>query len=560
MNAKQVLQYHEKLKNDLANYLTLWQEIADYMVPRRNSITTQVTPGTKRMKAYDSTAIVANDDLGNFINKNLTSMAMQWFTLRVGRETEKEKLIDKEGEMWLEDCQERLFDALRASNFSSEIQELYSDWPSIGVGSIYIEEKDIKKKGFNGFNFYCLSPGTYCVEWGIDGMPRCLYREFKISAQAAFDRWGNDVGEKIKGYMERDPFRDCSFVHSVFPSQWFGGQHKTQMEFASYYIDVESKKKVEEGGYPEFPFAVVPWKKASGEKYATGLGAIALPDVRTLNEAVKKSLKTWDKAIDPPLVAFQNGLIGQIRTYAGGITWVNRDDALTELKSQGNLDYSQIKLEETRASIRRIFLNDKIQYVPSLDERGPQMTAYEVARRYEIAQGLLGPAFDNMVSYGLDQIVEIGFNIMYRAGGFKPRPDSILALAQSGNDRVNIKYEGPLARAQRMQEIQAISNTMQVIGPLREIHPEMDDNYDWDGIARYVPEVQGMPKKLILSEKERDEKRSDRAKALAEQQAQQAATVGADIAQKGAGAIKDLAPDQLSKAAEMMGKMGMARA
>src|SRR5216684_1593373 len=58
------------------------QEIADHILPRKNSITTRRVPGSKRtQRMFDSTATKAADDLASSIHGTLTSAYIQWFTL-----------------------------------------------------------------------------------------------------------------------------------------------------------------------------------------------------------------------------------------------------------------------------------------------------------------------------------------------------------------------------------------------------------------------------------------------------------------------------------------------
>ena len=107
------------------------------------------------------------------------------------------------------------------------------------------------------------------------------------------------------------------------------------------------------------------------------------------------------------------------------------------------------------------------------------MTAFEVNIRYEMAQKLLGSPFNNLINLGLDKIIERCFGIMYRAGALDPAPPSILHAAQS-NQNINIQYESPLARAQRLEQVEAMQKTFAFVG---QIPPEAK-----------IPELKGPPK------------------------------------------------------------------
>src|ERR1035441_2314918 len=57
-----------------------WQEIANYTLPRKNSILVRRYPGTKRTNLlYDSTAIDARNKFASAIHSGLTSDYVRWF-------------------------------------------------------------------------------------------------------------------------------------------------------------------------------------------------------------------------------------------------------------------------------------------------------------------------------------------------------------------------------------------------------------------------------------------------------------------------------------------------
>ena len=61
-----------------------WQEILDYVMPRKADITFKRTKGEKRAEILiDSTAITASNLLAASLQGTLTSPSLQWFNIKL---------------------------------------------------------------------------------------------------------------------------------------------------------------------------------------------------------------------------------------------------------------------------------------------------------------------------------------------------------------------------------------------------------------------------------------------------------------------------------------------
>ena len=60
----------------------VWQELSDYIIPRKNDIYRTFTQGRKRTtQLYDSTAVHANEVLASSMAGSLTNQGTKWFIL-----------------------------------------------------------------------------------------------------------------------------------------------------------------------------------------------------------------------------------------------------------------------------------------------------------------------------------------------------------------------------------------------------------------------------------------------------------------------------------------------
>ena len=500
-----------------------WQDILDYVMPRKAEITSKREKGEKRTEIlFDSTAITANNLLAASLHGTLTSPSLQWFHLKL-----REAALNQERDvqLWLENSAKRMYDLFNESNFNTEVHELYLDLCSVGTGALFVEES---KKGFNvdGIHFNTLHISEYFIKENNNGRIDTLYRKYEMSARQALQEFGEKaIGEKIKDALKDKPDRKFNFVHAVEPTEDYKrstGESGTKLPFHSCHICMEDKMVLRTGGYNEFPYLVPRWAKATGEIYGRSPSYNALPDIKTLNKAVEIGLKAWAKAIDPPLLVTDDGVIGRVRMTPAGITVIRNDGAVKPLPIGSNWQITDMKESQLRTAIRQAFYSDQLQL-----QQGPQMTATEVQVRYELMQRLLGPTLGRFQSEFLNPLIERVFGIMMRAEALMPPPEVMQ------NQKVDVEYVGPLARSQRMEESIAIDRLYQLAMQVGQVDPSIMDNINHDIAIRARAELLGVPKTVLRGLDEITEMREARAQQqqMAQQMAMQQQQADAALSQ-----------------------------
>jgi len=543
------VKFHIDRNNELKDirrvYEPLWEEIAEYIFPRRTGIGYKPSPGLKQTsKQYDSTAELGLNDLAASMHGTLTPTSMVWssFKLRDNRLNQVKEIMD-----WLEICANSMTTARNQSNFRSEIHEVYLDLSGFGQGCIFIEEKPIYYPGFNGLQYKSLTNSEYCTSENAEGKVDTVYREFELTAAAAIRKFGKEnLGKKITDTADKKPFDKFKFLHCVYPKEMEFTPLKGK-PFVSYYIGLDDQNLIASSAYWEFPFIVPRWSKASGEDYGRGRGHIALPDVKTLNKAKEFGLKAWAKDLDPPTFERDGGVIGSLKMYPGGRNIARDKDSIWMLDHKIRYDVSQIKEEALRQSIRQVFFSDQL----NLPEKS-EMREMEVAVRYELMQRILGPALGRFEGEGLNPLIEREFGIMMRAtsGKYPVLPPPPLILARMGINEIDIEYEGPLAKSQRHHEMTRMQKVIAFASQIGQVYPDVYDNFDRDEVIRIAAEVEGMPSRAMNSIEEIQVIRDQRAKLQAEEKKKQ------DMERLAAG-LKDAAP--MGKLLmEQMGEQGAA--
>ena len=538
----------DRLGQERGTWEVNWQEILDYVMPRKADVVTLRTRGEKRTEVlFDSTAITANNLLAASLQGTLTSPSLPWFSIKLRDEELNE---NRDVQLWLEDTARRMYDTFNETNFNTEVHEMYLDLCSIGTAALFVEEGS---NGFDtdGIHFNCLHIAEYYIQESIDGKVDTLYRKYKLTARQAVQEFGFDnVGEKIQTSSKERPDHKFNFIHAVEPTADYErstGKSATKLKFHSCHVCEEDKMVVRTGGYNEFPYLVPRWSKATGEIFGRSPSFNALPDIKTLNKAVEIGLKAWAKAIDPPLLVQDDGVIGRVRMTPAGITVIRNDGAVKPLQIGTNWQITDLKENQLRTAIRQAYYSDQLQL-----QEGPQMTATEVQVRYELMQRLLGPTLGRFQSEFLNPLIERVFGIMYRAGALMQEPEIIKGT------KIDVEYLGPLARSQRMEESVAIERLYSLAMNIAQIDPAIMDNIDHDEAVRLRGKLLGVPKTVLRGKDDVEGLRAMRAEqAQMAQMAQEQQALGK--AQKDqAQAAKILADPNVSSGLEdTVQEMGM---
>lgn len=511
---------YQSLLSTQYNYAIEWQELADYILPRKNSILVQRIPGWKRtQRLYDSTAPDDADKLAASIHSTLTPSFTKWFHL----ELEDQKLNKNyEVKVWLDMATKKIMNALNKSNFNSEAHESYIDLIVFGTACLYEDEKP--GGWWGGLQFTSIPPGKYCVSEGSDGKVDTVYRSFPMTLHAIMAKWPKDIPEELRKVEKPDELYEI--IHCVSPTQESTLQN---FKWNSKYILFKYKHILSEKGYYNFPFLVPRWTKNSDEMYGRGPSHVALPDIRTLNKLTEMELRALAKVVDPPLGAVSGDVIGPARMIPGGVTTVRSKESIFPINTGYNYQIANLKAEDLKKSIDKMYYIDQLQL-----KTGPQMTATEVNVRFELMQKILGPVLGRLEAEFTKPLLNRTFYLMYKAGLFNPVP-TVITSGDRGPILLRIQYLGSLARAQRSSDISALSQFEQLVAPFLQAKPEIADVIDFDEITRHMADVLDIPAKVIRDKNQVQQIRQ----AQQEQQAQQQQV---DQAEQMSGVAKQIAP------------------
>ena len=516
--AKNLLKRYDRLKSQRQNWESHWQEVADYMQPRKADVTKTRSKGDKRTELiFDGSPLQSVELLAASLHGMLTNPSTPWFSLRF-KQNDMEN--EDEAKEWLEDATEVMYAAFNKSNFQQEIFELYHDLITFGTAAMFIEEddEDILKFSTRHINEIFIAEND-------KGRIDTVFRKFNLSARAVIQKFG-DVSMNIMTKANKDPYEEVSILHAVYPRSDFDPkkQDKQNMPFESVYLDAESGDELSVSGFREFPFVVPRYLKASHEIYGRSPAMTALPDVKMLNEMSKTTIKSAQKQVDPPLLVPDDGFMLPVRTVPGGLNFYRAGtrDRIEPLNIGANTPLGLNMEEQRRNSIRNAFYVNQLMM-----QNGPQMTATEVIQRNEEKMRLLGPVLGRLQSELLKPLIDRAFALILRKNLFKQAPDFL-----SGRD-IEIEYVSPLAKAQKSTELQSIMRAIEIMGSLSNVAPVFD-HINMDKLVRHLADIVGVPQKILKPQAElnaeREQAQAQQQQMQQMQQLQQVAEAGGKIA------------------------------
>jgi len=519
------------LKNDLArlvekrsNWEVHWQEVADYMLPRKADITVERPKGDKRHTViYDGTAIHSLELLASSLHGMLTSSVNRWFALRFKENSVNE---NDEAREWLEDVLDKMYIAISRSNFQQEVFETYFDLIAFGTSCLQIEEdKD------DIIRFSSRHIKEIYISEDAKGMVNCIYRRFKMSAKATVEKFGIDnVSLKTINTFKKAPFDDIDLVHVVKPRDIYNPKKmdKQNMPFSSIYFEYDSGHIISQGGFNEFPYVVPRYLKASNELYGRSPGMNALPDVKVLNKMVEVGMKAAQKQVDPPLLVPDDSMLMPIRMSPGSINYYRSGtrDRIETLNIGANNPLGLNMEQQRREAISQTFHVDQL-----LITENRNMTATEVVQRNEEKMRILGPVLGRLQSELLQPMIIRIFNIMLRNKLLPDAPEILL------NQEIDVEYVSPMAQAQRGQELSSIVRGLELFGQIGQVAP-VNDYIDPQGLVKHLIKILGLPARMIRSDSEVEELAQQKAEAQQQQMQMQQQMAESEMARNVAPAVQ----------------------
>lgn len=504
-----ILRRHRHLLTARLLHEPVWQECANYTFPERgyglngSYAPTPTENQTNKNRILDDTAADSSRTLASNIVAGTTPANSIWFGMDSGTSAEQE---NDDASRWLSDAAHTIFVNIHQSNFDAVAYECMIDLMPAGWFVMYVDEKE-----GGGFQFEQWPIAQCCISASKPGgLVDTIYRSVKYTVEQVVTKYGiNKVSDKVRESYQNEKYDDeVQILHAIFPRALHAVDAKMakNLPFASYHIECNTQHVLRESGYHEFPCVVPRWMLVPGTQYATGPVSQALGSIRTINDVKALELTAMDLAISGMWIAEDDGVLNprSIKVGPRKIIVANSVDSMKPLTSGADFNVAFTSEERLQASIRKTLMADQLQ-----PQDGPAMTATEVIQRVQLIRQLLGPIYGRLQAEYLTPLIIRCFGIAYRAG--------ILGMAPESLRDYSVKFIGSLARAQRLEEVNAIDQYVAGAIATAQAYPDVLDTIDFDAAQKVRAKALGVPNSVVPSDDAIQAKRDKR-----QQQAQQA--------------------------------------
>jgi hypothetical protein len=486
-----IIDNQSQLESHRAVFESHWTEIAERCLPRQDDF--QKTPlmeGEKRTeKIFDATAVLALDRAASAIDSLITPATQQYHKL----DPDDDRLMeDRDVRLYLDAVTKVLF-RMRyrpLANFASQAHECYVGLMAFGTLGMFIDDA----LGV-GIRYKSIPLSEMYIAENHAGMIDMVHRKFPMTARAAQQKWGDKLPEALRKAADKEPFRKFDFIHCVRPNDAVkrGRKDFRGMPIASFYVSLDGKTLLSEGGYRTMPYAVSRHVTAPRETYGRSPAMMVLPDIKMVNEMEKTTLRAAHKIVDPPLLLYGDGVLSAFDARPNALNYGGVDDQGRQLvhpmKTGSNLPIAIEMTEQKRKVINDAFFVTLFQILV----QNPQMTATEALIRAQEKGQLLAPTVGRQQSEFLGPMISRELDIASAANILPPMPDKL----RDAGGGVKAVYTSPLARLRRAEDGVAIMRTLEAVAPIANIRPDVMDIFDDDALVRELADINGVPAKVL---------------------------------------------------------------
>lgn len=511
------LRRQEAMETERQPHVTLWEEIAELIDPRyvntfRSYGFYNPTSVDKTQKQYDAAAPLALDKFGAAMDWMLTPRMQKWQRIRASDPSlnKSERVL-----RYFDEVRDILFKYRYAAkaNFASQMFEHWIGLGSFGTAALFIDRLD-----GGGLRYKGIHLGEITFAENHQGIVDTAHRKFRMTARQAVQKFGDKNPEWVQKKAKDKPDEKVCFVHCVYPRS---DRDPTRgdakgMAYVSMYVEEQSKVIVQEGGYSTFPYAISRYVTAPGEIYGRSPAMKVLPNIRCLNEQKRTMLKMGQRAVDPVLLAHDDGVVGTIALKSGvvnyGAVTADGKKLVHALDTNSNLVAGKDMMDDERLTIKDAFLLTVWQILVET----PEMTATEVLERVKEKGAMVAPMMGRQESECLGPMTERELDILARDGLLPEMPQE---LVEAGSE-FRLVYDSPLSRAQRAEEASGFMRSLETAINLSTAtgDPSALDWFDIDTAMPEIMDIQAVPAKWVSTMDLVQKKREGRQQAAAAQQ------------------------------------------
>jgi hypothetical protein len=504
------------------------QDVVSFVLPRKAWITTPKVSGSRLNDdfLYDSRANLALKEAATGFHSKLTNPASRWYESR----TRKEKLMQSGSvQRYFKEVDDIQFEIINSSNFNPTMLEFYTDDLSVGVATVLTEEDHKTHVRYT-------SVPIEQVNWELDDRGELckIYRSFKWTALKCQMRWKEKITTEMKKAITDDkPFTMFEILHyvGIREERNVSKKDNVNMEWESLWIAKKEAIELGVSGYVEMPYDVARfWVHADDDNMGYSPAMDVLAAIKTVNIEKRTIIRAGQKATDPAYMMPARFWTAPLNGNPSAMNYYDaakfKADQFARMPGGERPDIGVELMQMEQELIDRGFF---LPLFRALSDVHKQMTVPEVQQRIAEGLGLIGPVVGRMTST-IERVLMRTYGILDRRLLFPTPPKEIQ------NEELAISFLSPLAKAQRMSEINGLQAWTAYVASMVEIFPGIRDKVDYDRVADLSRDLMGVDPTCVNEDDKVKKIRAAQAKAQQDAMNLQKAQAAAGAASDAAGA------------------------
>lgn len=471
-----LLQRYEEAKTLRAPFENDYRRLAAFCMPGDYQYWQQPTTGqplntsasSAALQVFDSTAKRAVPKFATICHRLCTPKSQIWHKLRADSD---ELMRIRAVQLYFQELNDRLWKRRYEPRamFSAAQTENYAALGVYGTGTKYIALRDKTalhpRRSFGYRSVHLRDIFVLVDEWGtLYALFRRLFLNAR-QAKAQFASAGEDaLPPSVRAELKKPNPSEAvtfEFVQVVMPREDYDAQRMDARRYplASVYMCVSDKCSIgDPSGYSSWPYILSRHFTTPGGIYGVSPASFAIDAMGSASAMKKTLLKQGQKAVDPPLLAHDDGVVnGNVDLRPGAINYGGVDSQgrpLIHALPPGNFQWGETLLADERSDIDDAFFVKLFQILVDT----PEMTATEVMERTAEKSALLAPTMERMQSEDLGPTIERELDLLGQMNDLPEMPPEL----QEAAGEYTVLYTSPLARQQKAEQVSGFARIVQM--------------------------------------------------------------------------------------------------
>lgn len=545
-SAEDIIRRYEQAKSIRNPHETDWRAASAYCLPRHyqrwsmdggahGNSTLPVSNAASRV-AYDTTGTRSLKKYMAVLHRLCTPDGQRWATLQPSDPYLRKQYAVR---LYFDEVN-NLLHSQRYGGRARLVQALAEAYASIGVygmGPMYVGQR--RKTGFDrksGPVYRALHMVDVFIEVDDEGNVNTVFRRFWLTARQAATKFGAEKlpgsikleFEKPGGSNDQTKFE---FVHVVLPRNDYDGSsiEVNRFPWEGSYVAVKDKQYVgEEEGFRSMPYLTPRTFTEADEPYGYSPAMEAMPALGGVSAMKKTLIKQGQKAVDPPLLANDDGVLsGRLDIRAGRVNYggMSADGKrLVAPIEMGNFNVAEKLIQDERQDIEDSFFVTLFQIL----QQTPEMTATEVMERLAEKASLLSPTMGRLQAELLAPMIDRELDIAAELGLLpEPPPEVVEAGGQ-----FDVAYTSPMAKAVYTESIQGFMRTVDMATQVSQARGDASllELFDFETALPEIADQLGAPPRWLRDAQQMQQVKEDQADAQESEQLVKAAPALASVA------------------------------